>query len=93
MITNDGDWSVYDKGVCQQESSLGSGFCFKLYYRHTGVGTLCSLQSYDNDNTTYLVKNNLLIFPQNEKKSDTVFSLALGDMLETITALLSYEFY
>lgn len=31
-----------------------------------------------------------MILPQKEKKSDTVFSVALGEILDTNTALVSY---
>ena len=40
--------------------------------------------------STYLRSVSLVILPQNEKKSDTVFSVALGDMFDTNTAFDSY---
>jgi hypothetical protein len=38
---------------------------------------------------TYFRRVSLVMRPQNEKKSDTVFSVALGEMLDTNTAFVS----
>ncbi len=93
---------VHNKGVCQQERSLGSSICLKFNNSlfHSTLKPVENLNCSDNKvkeglthihwrkvDLPYVLRQSELILPQKEKKSVTVFSLALGEMFATNTLL------
>jgi hypothetical protein len=89
------DRTVDDQRAGQQKRSLGSRFCFK---RYNSLMRSVSGNGSEEDwpirvdltislERVYLLRERREIFPQNEKKSVTVFSVAAGAMLLTNTDL------